>query len=313
MTLAFNKGSKAIEQQIKAEEEARKASRDPSRIDYWGIKGEGDEDFLRFITDADGWIHVKQHQMAKTKPAPKDAGAKWPKSMSAICRYDPQLAEYGYTDCYICDNKVQNNYGNQCYPNIRVWALAVRRHVVGDGFEDVMEEYDILDDDGKPTGQKGSRPEIVLINQSWSKFFSAVHHVWLASSVIEEQRSILNYDFFIRRTAEGKETDYGITPMNPATSPEKTASLLENYQKTLDAREASLEKTVVNLSGDQHYARWFDVTKAVDKDGNIVAPGAEIPQAAADVYTGNFSADGQVSEEMKAKLARLRGTAPAAS
>lgn len=310
--MAFIKGSTAIEKQLKAEEEARKASRDPSRLDYWSIKSEGGEDFLRFVSDAPEWIHVKQHAMCKTKPAPKDA-TKWPKNMSAVCRRDPQLAEYGYDGCYICDNKLQNNFGAQCYPSIRVWALAVRRHVVGDTMQDVMEEYEILDKDGKPTGEKAQRPDIVVVNQSWSKFFSAVHHVWLASSPFEDKRSILSYDFYVRRTAEGKETDYGISPMNPPTSPEETVKLLEGYQASLDLRKAGLEKTVVNLSSDEHYARWFDVTKAVDKDGNIVEAGAEIPQAAADVYTGAFSAEGQVSDEMKAKLARLRGTATSTS
>lgn len=301
--MAFIKGSKVIEQQLKSEEEARKANRDPSRLGYWGI-GEGEESLLRFLTDADEFIHVKQHSSCKTKPAPKDA-TKWPQKMSAVCRYDPQFAEYGYEGCYICDNKLQNSFGAQCFPNTRVWALAVQRHVVDEKVVDLMESVDLLDEDGKPTGKKEERPTIVLVNQPWSIFFSSLHHIWLASGPIESKRTLLNRDIFIRRTGDGKDTAYGISQMDSTPEHAPGTASWEVYTNSLAKRGIDLEKTLVGLTSDEHYARWFDVTKSVDKDGKITGSGATISDSTPTM--GEYGGESEVSEAVKAKLDRLRG------
>lgn len=292
--MGFDKGAKAIEKQEKEEAAARKAAYS-DRLDY--LRLQNDETiFIRLLNPAEGedaWIKVAMHNGVTPKPKPE--GAKnWPKRMSAVCRYDKQIQSIlGTTDCYICDNELPGFGDKFARPTTKVWSLAVERfRLLGDGSPelggdemrgrdlgmfDVQEEYDIKDADGKPTGKKGKRPRILVINQAWSNFFAALGHT---SDVYGEIR---DRDFVVRRTGDGTDTDYQTTPMKETPDLAPGTDAWKVYTDQLAEREISLDQIVLDLASDEHYARWFDPTKTVDKDGKIVPM---IPSGAADVYTG---------------------------
>lgn len=303
--MGFTKGTSAAETLIKQEEAARAASRDPSRVDFWSLAKDDDSCFLRFLTEADEIITVKQHTGVLTKAAPEGV-AKWPKAMGAVCRRDPQL---DFEDCYICDNKLKNSYGNDSWPANRSWALAVLRTAQGDDVIDVMEEYEILDADGKPTGKKGNRPTIVVVNQSWKLFFSAIHHQYIAQPMAAK-RTIRNRDFYIRRSNTGKDTTYGITAMDATPELAPGTEAWKVYEDVLAERGVDLEKIVIGQADDLYYARWFDVTKAVDKEGKITSTGATISESSAAVYSGELDQQAAMSPAMAEKLARLQNRQP---
>lgn len=296
--MAFNKGAKAIEQAEQQEAAARKAAYSADRLDYLQVKA-GDTAYIRLLTPADEWIKVAQHSYAKTKPAPGNQ-KNWPKGMSAVCRYDKQL---GYDDCYICDHNVPVANRNEfAKPTQRCWALAVLRHQVrGDGSEalggeelrgkllgygNVLEEYEILDKDKKPTGKKAERLHLVIVNMTWKQLFATLAHA-------EENYvgGALGRDFMIKRTGEGTNTEYNVLAMDPAEEDSQGTILKPGspgwkiYTDELERREIDLEKLILEQASEEHYARLFDPTKTVDKDGKIVAA---IPGDSAEVFTGNY-------------------------
>lgn len=322
--MGFDKGSKKIEKAEKAAQEARKAAFS-DRVTYFRME-EDETVYIRLLTPADGdddaWIHVAQHSGVKTKKAPADA-KKWPGQMSAVCRYDAQIKDIlGTQDCYVCDKQL-TGFGNKfAKPTPRVWALAVMRHQVrGDGseemggrallnkvigYDDVREEYEELDADGKPSGIKKERPQVVLINMSWGNFFATLAHAH------DSFGSACDRDFAVRRTGKGTDTEYHIMPMDPVPGLAPGTEKWARYEQVLAEREIDLEKLVLASASDEHYARWFDPTKTVDKEGKVVAV---IPDAAAEVFspTGKEVPDEDMSPEDQKRLetmrARLQGSA----
>lgn len=315
--MGFIKGSKAVEDADRAAQEARKAAFS-DRLGYFSLK-DGETAFIRLLTPAEGedsWIHVAQHSGVKTKKGPKDA-TKWPTSMGAVCRYDSQVKELlGTEDCYICDNKL-NGFGNKfAKPNTRVWALAVMRHQIrGDGsdemggpelkgkvlgMDDVLEKYQELDADGKPNGIELERPEIVMINMSWSNFFAALGHAQ------DSYGSVCDRDFSVRRVGEGTDTEYHIMPVDKVPGLEPGTEKWKVYEDLLKEREIVLDDIVLKQASDEHYARFFDPTKTVDKDGKVVAV---IPSGAAEVFAptpDNNTPDDELDEAAQQRLASLR-------
>jgi len=276
--MGFNKGSEAIEKEVKDEKAALAARND--RLDFFSLSSDGDDAILRFLTDGPDWIKVAQHSFIKTKAAPKEAKS-WPKAMGAVCRYDKQIADM-FGDCYICDNELTSNFKPEFVkPSGRVWALAVvRQQIKGDGSEqlggeekrgkivgvgDYAEEYEILDKDGKPTNKKGVRPKIVIVNMSWQNFFAALHHAWSMHGTICDR------DFVVKRTGTGTDTTYNIMPMDRTEKLTPSTQAWQRYTNELTTREIDLDDLVLKQASDEHYALWFDKTKALDKDGKIVS------------------------------------------
>ncbi|MEU6362248.1 hypothetical protein [Streptomyces albidoflavus] len=290
--MSFRRGGAAAEEADK-ENTASFGRRD--RIDYLSLKEDQDKITVRLLTDHDEWIYVEQHSFVPTKAAPKDA-EHWPKSMMAACRKDPAFAGH-YTDCYICDAKVKNNFGKTAFSRIRIWALAIERELVrGDGSEalggpnmlgavvgvrDKVDEIDELDAEGNPTGTKLTYPRILVINMPMKGFFShfkALHGL---------HRTVCDRDYEITREGKGQETNYRVAPIDPVPDLKPGTPAWEKYLQAVAEREVSLEGLVADKGSDQHYARFFDPTKDVDKDGNVIAATAASGGPASPAASGN--------------------------
>jgi hypothetical protein len=311
----FIKGADAIEEQEKADHEARKAAYSSDRLEYLQIKAD-DTVFLRFLTEGSDLIKVAQHNFVKTKPAPSDA-KNWPKSMSAVCRKDVQIRgilDLGENDCYICSAKVHSAFRPEFVrPTSKVWALAVlRKQVKGDGspeqggpdkkgkvlgFDDVREDYKLRDADGKPTEETRQRPKIVLVNMSWGNFFAALGHNH------QMRGTMCDRDYAVKRSGEGTDTDYSVMALDPVPGLAPGTDQWKRYTDQLAEREITLEQTVINMASDLWYARWFDPTKTVDKDDKIVPV---VPGGTGESYSPPSESSGGSDEAEQSKLAELR-------
>jgi len=313
---SFASGSELIEQ----DEEARSARTGGDYVPYWTPQKEsGAVHYLRFLTDATGFIQVAQHSSVQTKF--NLAGEKGPKVMSAICRYDKNFRDDRvkkglpplYDGCYICDNNLKSQFGSrtdEAKPSNRVWALAVEREVSPDKtFVDVMEEYFVRDAEGKPTKTKAFRPRLVVVNMGWGNFFQRLHNQWLFSSLDPAARTILDKDAIIRRSGTGTDTEYDIilTPATPDLAP-GTPKYKEVYEAAIAERKVDINEIIYRMSTDAYYARFFDPTKTVDKDGNVVAA---ISESSAAVFKGEAAvpaptvvsdAQAENMEELKRRL-----------
>jgi hypothetical protein len=295
--------------QIEKDEEVRAVRSGGDFVPVWRPeKKSGAVHYLRFLTDATGIVQVAQHSSVKTKMAM--ANTKGPKSMNAICRYDKNFGEerikHGlpklYEDCYVCDNELRSTFGRDevAKASPRCWALAVERELdpATKQFRDVMEEYVIRDDKGKPTDQKGQRPRIVIVNMGWSNYFQRLHNQWLFSSVDPETRTILDKDAIVRRSGEGTDVqyDFSLTPATPHLAP--GTDLYKVYTDEIARREIDLNKIIFDHSTNEWMARWFDPTKTVNKEGEVVAA---ISDEAAAVFEGNVPSPEPVVSDAQAE------------
>lgn len=331
MTEGFITGTAATEQMEKEREEAAKAARaaasDYLRTLYFKDDKGNDIDtvVVRFISEATEVLTVAVHQAVAPKPLTNGKG---PKAVTAVCRNDVQvkrLLQIPDNDCYICNNKLQNAFGRESTPQMRTFGLAApRQEMFGDGGElggpelkglslgyaDVPEKFEIRDADGKGTGQYDYRSTVLVVMQAWKNFWAPIHHAWLMSNPADEaKRTIRNRDFSIKKSGSGTDVTYSPWALEP--TPELVPGTEEwhnRYEKPLEERGISLAKHVLDLAGEKHYVRWYDVTRELDKDGNIV-PAGTVKQS-----TGSTSAPSPVagnpgapvSPEVAAKMAALR-------
>jgi hypothetical protein len=320
----FVRGSSVIEADEEAAQAARKAGFSDGRVPFFAMKA-GATMYVRLLTPADGdegWFKTAQHAGVQTKPAPADMQdkTKWPKQMGGVCRKDKQIASIlNCEDCYVCDNKLTGFGGKIARATNKVWSLAVERvQVLGDGSEalggptklgkvvgygDVTEEYEVRDDEGKPSGVKALRPRIIVINMSWGNFFASLHHAYTTLGDVCER------DFAIRRIGDGTDTDYHIMPLNPTPDLAPGTDAWKRYTDELERREIDLGEIILRQASDEHYARWFDPTKNVDKEGNITAASAADVASAKIASAGVGEIDTASQDKMDALRAKLMGTA----
>lgn len=336
---AFNRGSSNIAAEEEAAAEARKAGYSDGRLPFFGVKDKQTK-YIRLLTAAEGdegWFRFAQHSGVKTKPAPADMEdkSKWPTQMGGVCRNDKQFKHEAFDtifatrSCYICENKLMSTWGNKVSkPSNKTWALAVERtQVKGDGskemggpamlgkvlgFGDVTEEYEVRDEQGEGTGVMAVRPRIVVINQSFSNFFAPIHYLRTTTGSDERAR-----DFAIRRVGEGKDTEYHVMPLDPTPDLTPDTPAWKRYDDEIARREIDLGEIILRQASDEHMARWFDVTKVVDKEGNITeASAAEVASAQAAAQkasTGVGEVDSTSQASMDALRARLMGATPSST
>ncbi|MFH8483129.1 hypothetical protein [Streptomyces sp. NPDC018055] len=305
-----------------AEEAEKEASSGYGRREakFLSLRGDGEKAVVRLLTDHDDWIYVLQHSFIPTKPAPQGA-EHWPKAMMSVCRKDEVFAGH-YTDCYLCDNKVKNSFGNSGSPYVRLWALAIEREVVyGDGTEalggpahkdlivgirDKIDEIDELDAEGKPTGVKFRYPRVLIINQPMKGFFSNL------KALYGLHNTICDRDYEITRDGTGKETNYRMAAIDPVADVAPGTPHWEQYQTALAEREINLDVIVAERATDAYYAKWFDPAKDVDKDGNVVPAGQARPVGATSMIdlSGTNAPAGagtvaDISPDLRSRIASL--------
>lgn len=265
---------------------------------------------VRYITDYNDWIYTAQHNVVPTKAAPADYKGNWPKAMTAVCRYDKIFKESGYyTDCYICDAKIQSQYGKPIGNAVRIWALAVvREEVIGDGSEeqggpsmkgqrvgttDKMVEVKKVDKDGNETGETEWHREYVLVNFPYKNYFSGL------AAAFSEYKTLCDRDYKVTRIGDDKDTVYTNFALD------KTPNLLpgtekwqERYLDDLAAREIDLDAIVLEKASDEYYARFFDPTKTWDPKGGVKPSGISAEAAS--------TAEPETTPEEKDRMQALR-------
>lgn len=282
--LDFTSGGLQAAQIAKAEAAARKSRYQRNYITTY-LADDGDYVYARFLVDEPQWIETKQHGQLKTKAAPKDkpADKNWPDAMSAVCRYTPVGPDRhpAYSECYACDSMVDEK-GKKVFAGTRLWTLAALRepvlgtqemveqgiiqpHLVGQivDYKDKTEEVDEIVD-GKPTGKKVHRKQIVIVNMAQSNFFSPL------LTIKEFFGTVLDRDFKIVRKGvkRAQKVQYEFVAGNPTyvKDPEtgqpvvfdlrnpKHAAVYEGHGMTL----ADLRKHIAEQCSKAHYDRFFD-------------------------------------------------------
>jgi hypothetical protein len=268
---AFNRG-------IVSEPSSKGRSSGP-RLEFFSLK-DGESSGLRFLTEGDDLIRVDMHLSVPTINPPSGSTGKWPSSMSSVCRNDNALRSI-YGDCHICTNleSLIDNWGNTPKPKSRIWALAVvRERVLGDGseelggeakkgkpvgFTDAVREVEVLDANGKPTGEINIEPRIVVINQALSTFFKNI------DAIYQETGSILDRDFIVRRDGSSIDTTY--TFIRQDESKLKPGSEgWARYENALLSQKINLDEIVAYRASDDYYGRYFVANQAAPVPAVVV-------------------------------------------
>lgn len=277
MAAAVGKFRKGAE----ASAEASKGGGQFAKTHYLSIE-DGKSEILRFLTDKDDWIVVNQHQMVKTKPKPQGFEGNWPDRMGAVCRAD-EAFEGMFSDCFICEFLVDGKTLKK--PGGRTWALAcLREQVLGDGSPDMggpelkgkvvgvrdqVREIAKVDKEGKPTGETTLEKAIVIVNQGYKNFFSAL------SGFAGHYGTVLDRDYLVKRSGDDTSTTYQIIPLDPIEVDDKGTKYDLRNPEFLAAYGdvADLGELVTERASDEFYARFFDTRYSVDKEGKVVASG----------------------------------------
>jgi hypothetical protein len=326
---AFRKGGQAAQEAAAAQSGSRF-----HRTPYLSIE-ENEQEVLRYITDSDDWVYVLQHANVPTKNKPEGYTGNWPQSMPAVCRYDEAFKGI-YSDCYIDDAGLQNNWGRPCKPTIRVWALAcLREEVIGDkkmfkageieesqigkrlGYRDQMRDVDERNDKGEPTGKTTQERAIVLVNFAPNNYFNALN------SIYSIYGTVCDRDYVVKRTGEGKDANYDhigydmTQNLHPAFERdgkhfEETDSWAR-YGQALKEQNIDLGSIIAERASDDFYARFFDPTKTPEPRGGDKASGSSAPAQAKEPVVPSPADNDVDPEKLAAMRARVRGRSPEAA
>lgn len=314
----WNKGADKAQQ---ASEASGGGARGP-RVNYFSLKNSGDQAILRFLTEAPDWITVNQHMyIPPQRPGLKNP----PKSLSTVCRHDEQFLDM-YSDCYICDNKLQNLYGKQSSPTPRVWALACEREeILADealiaashkpdwqgepipsealgtavGMLDKVRDVTELGPDKKPTGRTIQEKSLVVVNMSYKNFFGALHGCYLA------YRTVRDRDYTIRRAGTGTDVEYHPIPLDPIATRKPGQAAWNEYEEAIKAQGLDLGEIIVQRTSDEYYEHFFDITKPdpwARKDEDQSTPQAVGAPLSQQVVTPDALDQGML-DAMRARLA----------
>lgn len=293
MSANFRKGAEAAK-------EAVKSAGNFAKTNFFGL-GDGETAILRFLTDADDWITVDQHQMVPTKGKPADypKDARWPEKMGCVCRKDPA---FDFGECYVCENLVDGKKVKK--PGARQWALACLREEVMEGgkvvgYRDKTREVVIPEKDGQPE-KKVTEKAIVVVNMAYKNFFS------ILEGFAGRYGTILDRDYWIKRSGDDTSTTYQVVPIDPIQTQDGIFDLREpqfmaRYEHNLDLGEIISER-----ASDEFYAKFFDPRFTVEdgkiiKAGDASAPAPEAPESDVD------------PDRMEALASRVKGYGGAAA
>jgi hypothetical protein len=265
--------------------------------------------FLRPLTDLADLVEIDVHMGVPTKEAPKSGKTdKWPAQMSAVCQNAPAFIDHwdgeeesgtavyeeGYGHCYICEN-MTGVLGKFKKPvsktSSQVWGLFVVRRALNKNGSPIskgerIERFaDETEDVKGPDGKLHPVPKIVIASQSWSNFWGA----FSASAYMSG--TICDADYLVKR----EDNDYHIvrSPETPDHKP-GTASW-ERYAEAIEAKDISIENTLVEQSSPAYYGRFFDPSW-VDKDDDGADAGSS---AGADEGEISPEAAAEMSDKMK--------------
>lgn len=277
-------------------EEAGKGAAYP-RTEYLTLE-DGERAIIRWLYDAapnpslphvQAWRVVEQHSMVPTKPKPSDfPGDKWPSTMGSVCR-KTKLADKVttlYPDCAICDKLVpaaaDAEKRKKLSPSGRTWSVGCLREevkateedvkagyatFVGQiiGFRDKTREVAKIGPDGKPTGEVTVEKDIVIVNQGWKNFFSALQ------GFASTHGTLLDRDYVIIRKGTGTSTGYQIVALDPIPAQKRDANGnpvgdpvrfdLRDPEFMARYDVPDVDAIIEEQASDDYYAKFFDPDK----------------------------------------------------
>ena len=240
---AFRTGAEAAKAAVK--------SGNFARTEFFNLK-DNETAILRFLTDADSWITVDQHQVVPTKGKPPDypKDARWPEKMGSVCRKDPA---FSYGECYICDHLVDGKKVKK--PAARQWALACLREEVVEngqivGYRDKTRKVTIPEKDGKPEREVEEKA-IVVVNMAYKNFFS------ILEGFAGRYRTVLDRDYWIKRSGDDQSTTYQVVPIDPIQTEKGIFDLREPEFMARYETDLNLGEVISERADDQFYAKFF--------------------------------------------------------
>jgi len=306
-------------------------------------KGE-DRVFLRYLTDYEsrpeagvlGWPTFMTHAAVKTKPKPAswEKDRKWPERMPAICRRDPRLKAKFNDSCWIDENRENDYKAGKPHPAPpRTYALAVLRQAVyGDGtdaqggsrkkgkiigFDDVMVEVPVIDDEGNlvKSGEGDDAevvtetvPQYVVVRQAFKNYFQPL------DTMARTYGTALDRDYLVVRDGDDKDTIYTHQPMDPIVldlDGEQIAYDMSDQAVREDfyPDAPNLLRIILEQAGTEYYNRWF-----IPQPGDDEAKGSTKKDASASAPAGAATAepDETAVVSMRDRLKQRRST-PASS
>lgn len=291
-TIAFNPGRGV---------EAMKAATDFTGGDFRKIHHftmfvpkPGDKVVVRFITPIDKMPVVKFHNFVPTDMRKAPAGStNWPKTMSAVCRRDPAFT--GFSDCYICDNKIENQQGKVIKATPKMTAIAcLRMEYKNDdgstGWTDVPREVKIKEGDEVKEVVERS---LIMVSMAPSNFWDNIMGYGQRYGTLSDR------DYEIERQGEGISTKYIPFPMDkdPELYP---GSAKWAYEQAAETQGLNVDQFIVNQASNEYYARFFDPRFTVNDKGIVVpVSGASGSPAADAAQESNAEKIRRLQEEMR--------------
>lgn len=345
----FGRGAEAAA----AADEEQAASRGSSfrRLNYLPNIGEGNSIFIRYVTDAPYWWYIQTHQSVPTKPTkPADwpEKAKWPESMSAICRCDKAFVGfYPKDDCWICKNKPVNKWGREASATLRLWAIAViREEVIGDqshveqglipaemlgkriGFKDATRKVAVPRKDENGNEMKGAdgklivdeviEPAIILVNKAWGNYFEGLNVI--AKTI--GGGTITNRDFILQQQGEGSDVKFLHIHLDVSPDHQPGTESWKRYEKAIEEQGIDIDALLMDRSSDDFFATFFDPTKTAPprkNSGSATSAQSTTTSTSADTQASAPAAQqasapsGDVDPDLLARMRdRVRGVTPEA-
>lgn len=283
-----------------AAEAAKKASASFARTQWFGLKDK-ESCIVRFLTDADAWITVDQHQQVPTKGKPEKHEGNWPERMGCICRRDQAFTGV-FNDCYVCDHVIgHDSKVKKAGP--RTWALAcIREEVIEDGKSVGLRDKTREVTRKKPGGKDDEtetiiEKDIVVVAMGWKNFWATLQ------GFAGHYGTVCDRDYKITRSGATTDTTYSIIPLDPITDGNGNKLVVASEWGKRYESDYDLGEIITQQASDEYFARFFDPRYTVTGEGadrKVVATGAA-PEP---------KAENDVDEARLADLAsRVRGYA----
>lgn len=296
------------------------------RSHYFSLN-DGEQAFLRYITDWADLYYVKMHQMFPTKNKPADYTGNWPENMSCVCRYD-EIFNGFYKDCYPDDHpEITNKWGKAYKATVRDWVIAIlREEVIGTdemlaagqieadkvgkrlGFRDATREVEI------PKRDKGGKviegevetvvePAFVIVNMAPSNYFDG-----LGAMAAAYDGTICDRDYLVRAKGENKDKTYTHAPMNetPNLKP-GTQKWQEKYLDPIakineEGGSLDIERIIADRASDEYFGRFIDPDKADTQAAKGKGDGKGKASAPVVPDSSDEGMDPEALEKMRARV-----------
>lgn len=144
-------------------------------------------------------------------------------------------------------------------------------------YTDATREVEVVDKDGKATGEKRKELALVVVNMGVNNFFAAVQ------AIAEVKGTVCDRDLHVTRRGEGLKTTYDVVSEDASPSLYPGSPRWKKYEDALAEQKLSVETLVGERADDEYYARFFDprvdAPSREKKDGQTASTSQQAPPA----------------------------------